>query len=148
METVYYAVEVDTNDGDYETHLTDVTDVSTKEVEDFFKSLGRLHKTENYYYDFEGKKVVTGNKVRFRDNVGHSTYNEECGLKSLVLGEGEFISEGWTTEEVYEEGMILQKDYDNLVKFLPMYEEGGFHSIISVTKERHTEAEVLKEYKL
>ena len=139
---------VDTNDGDYHEEYNDITDISMDRVDKFLKVLGKLPVEMDYHYDVEGNKVETGNKVRFVNNVGNCVYYHDCGLKDLILPEGEFINEAWTTEEVYKEGFILQKDYKILEEFLPMYCDGGFHSIIKVTLEETTEPVVIKTFEL
>lgn len=140
------SIVVDTNDADYEAHVHNLDD-DTEHLEVFLNILNKLPKTENYYY-CDGKKVVTGDKIRFDNNVGNDSIHGRCGLKDMIIDQDEYedTENPWTDEEVYQEGMILPNDYEILSDYLPMWIEGGFHSIISVKRVLHTEAVVLEEY--
>lgn len=145
-------IEVDTNDGDYEEKCLEITAENSVEVEKFLKYLDYLPVKENYHYNGNGDKIVTGNIIEFPDRVGYCLDFGECALKSMVLPEDEFISEGWTEEEMRQDGMITPYEYKVLTKFLPMYvNEGfGFHSIISVTIQEHIDPVIVstKTFKL
>ncbi|CAH9014083.1 conserved hypothetical protein [Vibrio phage 495E54-1] len=143
-------ITVDTNDGDYESHIVDISEMSEEKVQRFFALLKHLPTTENYYYH-NGERVSRGYKIRWgHERVGKYLDYGGCALESMVLSKEEISTESLTTEEVYEEGFILQEDYELLCDFLPMYiNEGfGFHTIISVTVEEHTQPVVLWEYEI
>ncbi len=138
----YLKVTVDTNDGDYEVCKTLLTKDNQHQVELFLEKIKLLdnYLEDNYHY-LDGEKVFTGKILKFGHNrIGHTLCFEECLLKGLVYTDGYFGEEVLTTEEVYEEGLILQEDYDILTEFLPMYVNDGygFHTIISI--------EIVEEY--
>lgn len=148
MEQVKYLVIcVDTNDGDYHYENVKVTHSDEMLIDKFINTLKILPTEEDYHYGHQGK-VVTGNIIRFENNVGNDTYNECCGLTELLVDKDEWEEGLWTLEEVREEGLIVQDDYDALSMYLPMYLEGGFHSIISLQYELHTDPVVLEVIQL
>ncbi|APC44466.1 hypothetical protein [Pseudoalteromonas phage PH357] len=135
----YLKITVDVNDGDYEVDKTLLTKENRPQVELFLEKIKLLsdYLEDNYHYR-DGKKVLTGKILRFNhERIGN---DEECFLKSITYTDGYFGDEVLTTEEIYEEGLILQEDYDILAEFLPMYanEGWGFHTIISI--------EIVEEY--
>lgn len=141
-QTKYLVICVDTNDGDCHYEKVEVLPDNETLINNFISVLKVLPTKEDYYYGKKGK-VVTGNKIYFRNNVGNDTYNECCGLVELLVDKDEWDEGLWTLEEVHEEGLIIQDEYDILSKYLPMYLEGGFHSIISLQYELHTKPKVL-----
>lgn len=146
MKRKMLCVEVDTNDGDYEKHLTEITVDNSEEVESFLEVVNRLPKKESYYYGNGGEKISRGNVIFFDHNrVGKFLDYEECALKALVLPFEDFIKDEWTKDEMIAEGYISEEEYTLLCKYLPMYiNEGfGFHTIVSITVEEHTDVVIL-----
>lgn len=148
QQTKYLVICVDTNDGDYHYEKVEVTVSNMIKIDTFIKTLKLLPVEEDYHYGKGNKKIITGNKIRFSYNVGNDAYDEVCGLCALVVDKDEWDEGLWTLEEVHEEGMITQDEYDILTTYLPMYLEGGFHSIISLQYELHTKPTVLEVIKL
>ena len=145
--TLYLMIEVDTNDGDYEVKSTEVSSTDTEDLCIFQQILKLLPTTDNYHY-IDGVKVVTGNVIRFENNVGYDSINGSCGLKDLVLSEAAFIEEEWTVTEARDEGFLNHWEYLVLEKYLPMYLDYGFHSIIRVWFEERQEPTFIKEVNL
>ena len=141
---LYLMVEVDTNDGDYDDKSTIIEDINSEELVKFKEYLKILPHVDRYHYNSDGVKVVTGNIIRFDNNVGYDSINQSCGLKDLLISNAEFEEEDYTEQEILDEGMITEDQYDVLVKYLPIYIEGGFHSIIRVWFETR-EAPILIE---
>lgn len=150
MKTTQLVITVDVNDGDYETYNTEITEANGDTFDKFIAALKYLPTEENYYYDRHGKKVVTGNVIRFANHqrVGHDAYYDTCGLKSLVLDDDICHQENLSIDDVHEDGCITEQEYLTLCEFLPMWLEGGFHTIISVQLEEHTAPVVLLPIKL
>ena len=143
-------IVVDTNDGDYEDHIVKLDGVCPDELQKFFDTLQHLPVTEDYYY-YDGVKKSRGNKIFWNhDRVGKMLDYEDCALEVMTVSDQLFKEEGWSLEEVRQEGMITESEYKLLSKFLPMYiNEGfGFHTIISVSIETHTLPVVDFEYKI
>ena len=128
---LYLMVEVDTNDSDYDCKSTEVSATDTEDL-CIFKEVLKLLPTEDNYHYRDGVKVVTGKKIRFENSVGYDSINGSCGLKDLVLSDSTFIKEEWTVSEARDEGFLNHWEYLVLEKYLPMYIDGGFHSIIRV----------------
>ena len=138
----YLKITVDVNDGDYEVEKTLLTKENQPKVELFLEKIKLLedYLEDNYHY-MDGEKVLTGKILRFNhERIGHGLDCGECFLKNITYTDGYFGDEVLTKEEIYEERLILQEDYDILAEFLPMYvnEGWGFHTIISI--------EIVEEY--
>lgn len=141
-------IVVDTNDGDYYNHVVKLADKCPTEVQQFLDTLQYLPVEEDYYY-WDGERKSRGNKIFWNhDRVGKMLDYEECALKAMTITDEQFEEENWTMTELREEGGITESEYNLLCKFLPMYcNEGfGFHTIVSVSKEIHTEPEVTFTY--
>lgn len=142
-------VTVDINYGDYEDHIIRIEE-SCPKINKFLNTLKYLPVAEDHYY-WDGKRKSRGNHISWdHEKVGSCLACGECALKAMVLDEEQFNEDGWTVEEVYEEGMIIQSDYEILCEFLPMHinNDLGFRTIKSVSIELHTEPEVTFEYKI
>ncbi len=142
-------VTVDTNDGDYEDHTVRIEETCPK-INKFLNTLKYLPVADDYYY-WDGERKSRGKHIFWdHERVGSYLEGRECALKCMVIDEDQFKEEDWTVEEVYEEGMIMQTDYEILCEFLPMHiNDGfGFHTIKAVSVELHTEPEVTFEYNI
>lgn len=144
----YLRVEVDTNDADYEVHETDITDVHISEINRFKNIISYMETEENYHYNLEGKRVVTGNIIHFKDNVGFGSISGFCGLKVLLVDEDEWKEGLWKFSEVKDEGLIFPEEYELLCKYLPMYLDHGFHSIIGVWIEERNDPVIIEKMEL
>lgn len=143
-------IVVDTNDGDYYSHIVKLEGKCPTEVQQFLDTLQYLPVEEGYYF-WEGERKSCGNKIFWNhDRVGKMLDYEECALKAMIITDEQFEEEDWTMAELREEGGITEAEYGLLCKFLPMYcNEGfGFHTIVSVSKEIHTEPEVTFTYNI
>jgi hypothetical protein len=143
-------IKVDTNDGDYEDHYVKIEDICPDKINLFFDTLKYLPVEEDYYY-WDGERKVRGNHIRWgHDRVGNCLDYEECALKSMMVSDEDFSKDGWTIEDVRQEGMITESEYNLLCEFFPMYvNEGfGFHTIKEVNIEMHTEPEIIYEHQI
>lgn len=142
-QTKYLVITVDTNDGDYEQIKIEETEDTKDKLHRIVKAIQVLPVEENYHYNRQGQKVVTGNLVSFDSRVGDTILGDPCGIDSWTIDEEEWEEDLWTTEEAHQENLLTPEEGKLLKDNLVIYNDYGFHSIISVQWELHTEPKVL-----